>query len=51
MINYKMYSDVILCSDLPEEQLYVGDVGTIVEKHQIEGLETAYWTDTAKIGH
>jgi hypothetical protein len=25
-----------------EERLSAGDVGTLVEKHQIEGLETGY---------
>ena len=41
-MNYKLYSDVILLSDLPEEKLYAGDVGTIVEKHHVDGLETGY---------
>jgi Domain of unknown function (DUF4926) len=33
---------VILLQDIPEEGLSAGDVGTLVEKHQIEGLETGY---------
>ena len=39
-MSYELYSDVILLQDLPEEGLFAGDVGTLVEKHQIEGLET-----------
>ncbi|MFM6632704.1 MAG: DUF4926 domain-containing protein, partial [Microcystis panniformis] len=31
---------MILLKDIPEERLSAGDVGTLVEKHQIEGLET-----------
>jgi hypothetical protein len=41
-MNYELYSDVILLKDIPEEGLSAGDVGTLVEKHQIEGLETGY---------
>jgi hypothetical protein len=41
-MNYQLYSDVILLSDLPEEGLYAGDVGMVVEQHNIEGLETGY---------
>ncbi|TRU19915.1 MAG: DUF4926 domain-containing protein [Microcystis aeruginosa Ma_SC_T_19800800_S464] len=32
----------MLLQDIPEERLSAGDVGTLVEKHQIEGLETGY---------
>jgi hypothetical protein len=28
-MNYKLYSDVILLRDLPEEGLCVGDIGTV----------------------
>ena len=41
-MSYELYSDVILLQDLPEEGLFAGDVGTLVEKHQIEGLERVY---------
>jgi Domain of unknown function (DUF4926) len=41
-MNYELYSDVILLENLPEEGLYAGDVGTVVEQHSIEGLETGY---------
>jgi hypothetical protein len=39
---YELYSDVILLQNIPEEWLSAGDVGTLVEKHQIEGLERGY---------
>jgi Domain of unknown function (DUF4926) len=42
MMNYELYSDVILLQDIPEEGLSAEDVGTLVEKHQVEGLETGY---------
>ncbi|NCS41961.1 MAG: DUF4926 domain-containing protein [Microcystis aeruginosa BS13-10] len=42
ILLYELYSDVILLQDIPEEGLSAGDVGTLVEKHQIEGLETGY---------
>ncbi|HAA28982.1 MAG TPA: DUF4926 domain-containing protein [Cyanobacteria bacterium UBA8553] len=41
-MNYQLYSDVILLCDLPEEGLYAGDIGTVVEQHNVEGLETGY---------
>lgn len=41
-MTYELYSDVILVEDLPEEGLYAGDIGTVVEQHNIEKLETGY---------
>ena len=41
-MNFPLYSDIILLRDLPEEGLYAGDIGTIVERHNIIGLETGY---------
>ncbi|PSB51752.1 DUF4926 domain-containing protein [filamentous cyanobacterium Phorm 6] len=41
-MNSQLYSDVILLCNLPEEGLYAGDIGTVVEQHQVEGLETGY---------
>ena len=41
-MNYELYSDVILLENLSEEGLYAGDVGTVVEQHNVEGLETGY---------
>ena len=42
ILLYELYSDVILLKDIPEEGLSAGDVGTLGEKHQIEGLEMEY---------
>jgi hypothetical protein len=39
---FELYADVILTIDLPEEQLKAGDVGTIVERHVVSGLEDGY---------
>lgn len=41
-MNYELYSDVILLDDRPDEELYAGDIGTVVEQHDVEGLETGY---------
>jgi hypothetical protein len=41
-MKYELYSDAILLCDLPEEGLFKGDIGTIVEQHNVEGLETGY---------
>jgi hypothetical protein len=39
-MNFPLYSDVILLKNLPEEGVYAGDIGTIVEYHNVSGLET-----------
>jgi hypothetical protein len=41
-MDFPLYSDVILLRDLPEEGLSVGDIGTIVDRHDVDGLETGY---------
>jgi hypothetical protein len=41
-MNYRLYSEVILQHHLPEEELFEGDVGTVVEHHHVEGLEAGY---------
>ncbi|MEG4444479.1 DUF4926 domain-containing protein [Microcoleus sp. AT9_B5] len=41
-VSIKLYSDVILLCNLPEEGLDAGDIGTVVEQHHVEGLETGY---------
>ena len=42
MENFKPYQDVVLLHDIPEEDLYAGDVGTVVERHDVPGRETGY---------
>lgn len=37
-----LYSDVVLLQDVPEEGLQAGDVGTVVEFHDVEGIERGY---------
>lgn len=37
-----LYHDVILTVDLPGEGLKAGDVGTLVERHNIPGKEEGY---------
>jgi hypothetical protein len=39
---FELYSDVILTTDLPEEALKAGDVGTVVERHTAPGQEDGY---------
>ncbi len=41
-MNFPLYSDVILLRDLPEEGVYNGDIGTVVDRHDVDGLETGY---------
>jgi hypothetical protein len=41
-MDFTLYSDVILLQDIPAEGLSVGDIGVVVEKHQVTGMETGY---------
>ena len=41
-MNFPLYSDIILLRDLPEEGLSAGDIGTVVARHDVSGLETGY---------
>lgn len=38
----EIYKDAVLLVDLPKEGLRAGDVGTIVERHQVAGREDGY---------
>jgi hypothetical protein len=40
--TFPLYSDVILLSDLPKESLSAGDIGTVVERHDVDGIETGH---------
>jgi len=47
-MTFPLFSRVILCIDLPEEQLMAGDMGTIVEHHPAtaeysEGYEVEFF--------
>ncbi|MCY7334361.1 MAG: DUF4926 domain-containing protein [Pseudanabaena sp. CAN_BIN31] len=41
-MRFPLYSDVILLTNLAEEGVYAGDIGTVVEQHNVTGLETGY---------
>jgi hypothetical protein len=41
-MNFEMFSDVILTVDLPEHGLCAGDVGTVVDRHDVMGKEVGY---------
>jgi Domain of unknown function (DUF4926) len=41
-MSFILYSDVILLRDLPEEGVYNGDIATVLERHDVAGLETGY---------
>jgi len=38
MSDLELYKDAILTVDLPADGLRAGDVGTVVERHQVPGL-------------
>jgi hypothetical protein len=42
VVDFTPYQDVVLLCDLPEEGLCAGDVGTIVDRHDVPGRETGY---------
>lgn len=41
-MEFQLYTDVVLVQDVPEAHLYAGDVGTVVERHDVAGMETGY---------
>jgi hypothetical protein len=38
MPDFELYKDAILTTDVPADGLRAGDIGTIVERHQVSGL-------------
>jgi hypothetical protein len=42
MADLTRYQDVVLLRDIPEEGLCAGDVGTIVERHDVPSREPGY---------
>ncbi len=42
MTNFALFKDAILLIDLPEAGLVAGDVGVVVERHNVPGMETGY---------
>ena len=41
-MDFSLYMDVILVQDVPEEGVKAGDVGVVVERHEVVGRETGY---------
>ena len=41
-MDFELYRDLVLVRNVPEENLRAGDVGTVVERHEIPGLEVGY---------
>ena len=41
-MTFQLYSEVVLQRDVPEEGLYAGDIGVVVERHDVAGHETGY---------
>lgn len=41
-MRFKLYEDVVLAQNVPDENLYAGDVGTVVEEHHVAGQEPGY---------
>jgi hypothetical protein len=41
-MTYEMYSDVVLTEDLSGSDLRAGDVGTVVDRHGVAGIEDGY---------
>ncbi len=39
---FPLYEDIILRIDLPDVGLVAGDVGTVVERHAVPGMEMGY---------
>jgi hypothetical protein len=38
MPELELYKDAILIVDLPDDGLQAGDIGTVVERHQVPGV-------------
>jgi S1-C subfamily serine protease len=38
MADFELYKDAILTVDLPTEGLRAGDVGTVVDRHEVAGV-------------
>ncbi|MBW4579783.1 MAG: DUF4926 domain-containing protein [Tildeniella nuda ZEHNDER 1965/U140] len=41
-MDFQLYTDVVLQVDVPEESLRAGDIGTIIDRHDVAGLEPGY---------
>lgn len=41
-MDFPLFEDVILLVDLQEEGVLAGDIGVVVERHDVPGLEPGY---------
>ena len=41
-MDFPLYTEVILVQDISEEGVRAGDVGVVVERHEVVGRETGY---------
>jgi hypothetical protein len=41
-MTFELYTDVVLLRDVPEDGVFTGDVGVVVERHDLPGRETGY---------
>lgn len=41
-MDLQLYTDVVLRYDVSEDGLFAGDVGVVVERHDVPGRETGY---------
>ena len=41
-MDFPLYKDVILLHDMPDDNLRADDIGTVVERHDVRGMETGY---------
>lgn len=41
-MEFPLYEDAILLVNLPDDGLLAGDIGTVVERHDVPGLEPGY---------
>lgn len=41
-MDFPLYTEVILVEDVSEEGVRAGDVGVVVERHEVVGRETGY---------
>lgn len=41
-MDFTLYQDVVLLQDVPEDGLQTGDVGTVVDRHDVAGREPGY---------
>ena len=41
-MDFQLYTDAVLVGNVSGENLQAGDIGTVVERHDVAGLETGY---------